>query len=532
MTSADFEQRLQQVEAVLAQVIAERDAAQRERDAAQRERDELRKAYEQVLLENERLRRNILGPKSEKVIPGQLEFMEIAGLLKAFEADSDRPVPNSQRKGKKKKARPHGRQRLPEHLPVERIVLEPPELQGGDTEQYVRIGEETSESIEWRPSSFVRVVVERPKYAKKKDEAAGVKIAELPDRPIDRGMAGPGLLAHVVVSKYCDHLPLHRQSRIFARSGVHLERSTLGGWVEQSAELAQRVVDAMFEDAMQAHCIATDATGVLVQAPKRCRRGHFWVMVADRDHVLFRYSRDHDGATTGELLGGYKGYVLADAHTVYDHLFRDGSRIEVGCWCHGRRYFFDALATDPERALTAIDLIKKLFEVERELADASPERRKQVRDEQSRPVVDDFFEWCAVENQKVLHESPIGAAFTYALNQEQALRRFLEDGRLPLENNVSERELRRQAVGRKNWLFVGSEDGARWNTVFVSLIASCALHDIEPWAYLRDLFCVLPRWPVKRVLELSPKHWNQTMQDPDAQQMLADDPFRAISCRD
>jgi len=267
----------------------------------------------------------------------------------------------------------------------------------------------------------------------------------------------------------------------------------------------------------------------LVQHKEQCKNGHFWVLVAPELHVLFRYSAHHDGAAVDALLGTYEGYLVADAHTVYDHLYATGRVTECGCWAHSRRYFFKSLQSDPDRAKEALAIIASLFRIEREMAGSPRKKRESVRDEKSKPLVDRFFDWCTSEQDRVLDETPISKAITYALNQRAALERFLSDGRLPMENNVSERELRREVVGRKNWLFLGSDDGALANTTFVSLLASCRLHGIEPWAYMRDLLCLLPRWPSKRVLDLAPAYWRKTAEMEETQRRLETNPFRHVT---
>jgi transposase len=209
-----------------------------------------------------------------------------------------------------------------------------------------------------------------------------------------------------------------------------------------------------------------------VQAPERRKNGHFWVLVAPERHVLFEFSKSHDSAATAKLLDGYSGFLVADAHVVYDHLYRDGQVIEVGCWAHCRRYFFKALASDPERSKQALAYMSALFNIEGTIADEPRKKKEAVRDKKSRPIVRDFFTWCQAERDLALDDSPIATAIGYAINQQKALERFLDDGRLPMTNNISERNLRKEAVGRKNWLFVGSEDGAVANTTFVSLITS------------------------------------------------------------
>jgi len=529
----DLEEKLQLAQERVCTLERDREKLER----AILERDEYKKLYELVMLELERLRRHVFGRKAESVDPRQIQlaFAGVAPEL-AAEAPAEGPAPAAASTApRKKKSKPHGRKPLPEHLPVERIEITPAELSGEDAGDYVKIGEETSETIEWRGGSFVRLQVVRGKYVRKGSatgDEARVVVAPAPTKPIEKGLAGPGLLARVMVNKFCDHLPLHRQEQIFAREGLDLSRSTLCDWVRQCHELGKHVVEAMWEDALLSDYVAVDATGVLVQQKEKCRRGHFWVLCSENDHVLFRYSRRHNRQTVSELLGSYKGYIQADAATVYDFLFMEEGCTEVGCWSHARRRFFDALSTDRERALVALGFIRKLYRIDREMREMKsekPKRRARERRKRAGPVLEKFFEWADATALEVLPESPIGKAITYQRNQREALCRFLDDARLRLDNNRSERELRREAVGRKNWMFVGSDDGALWNATFVSLFASCQHMGIEPWAYLRDILCLLPDWPRSRVLELSPKFWKQTCQQAETQQILACNVFRGAT---
>lgn len=440
--------------------------------------------------------------------------------------------------------RHRGRRKLPEALPRVEVEVLPPEVLLEGLSNFERIGEVVSETVERRPGALVVARVVRPKYVRKSDPAAEsieaqladetpevptVMIAPPPDKPIERGLAGPGLLAHTIVLRWGDHMPANRQEAIHAREGLPLSRKTICSWHQQLADLVEPLVDAMMADAFLSPYVCVDATGVLVQAPEQCQRAHFWVLVAPGRHVLYRFSEKHDIEAVDRLLAGYKGYLVSDAATVYDHLYRDGTVVEVACWAHCRRYFFKALGTEPELARHALGLIRKLFKIEEKLADESRKRRESVRRKLAAPIVDDFFAWCEKQAEAALDGSPIAAALTYAINQKAALRRFLDDGRLPLHNNISERALRREAVGRKNWLFVGSDDGARANTLFVSLLASCQMHGIEPLGYLRDLLCLLPSWPRPRVLELAPASWQETLKQPEAQQLLAANVFRRIA---
>jgi len=513
MTTADAS-ALAQLQATLAAVTADR--------------DRYRALYEQLREAYAKLAHGLRGQQAER-LPSDDRQLTLGLLATLLGEDAAGAVAPAKPVRAHDRRPPTGRKPLPDHLPRVRIELIPLDVQQQGLDKFDRIGAEVSEVLERRPASMVVVELIRPKYAPKDRPRAGptrVLIAEPAELPIPRGRAGPGLLADSIVRRWQDHQPLHRLERVYARDGLALNRSTLCGWHEQLADLAQPLLDAMLADALRQPVLCTDATGVLVQARERCRTGHFWVLVAPERHVLFRYSKRHDGAAVDALLADYEGYLVADAHSVYDHLFATGRVTEVGCWAHARRYFFKTLGSEPEQAREALALIGELFRIEREIAPAPRAHREAIRAAQSRPVIDRFFAWCDARVPELVPETPLAAAVGYARNQRAALSRFLDDGRLPLHNNRSELELRRQVVGRKNWLFLGTDEAATVNTTFVSLLASCALHRLEPWAYLRDLFCLLPGWSHRRVLELAPAYWAQTGEQQDTQERLAANPFR------
>ena len=428
--------------------------------------------------------------------------------------------------------KPTGRGVIPEHLPRVDIEILPDEVKHAGLDAFERIGQEVTEVLERRPASLVVARVIKPKFVRK-DRVRGdhteVLVGQTPELPIPRGLAGPGMLADTIVKRWQDHCPLHRLEGIYARDGVELARSTVCGWHAALAPLFEPLISAMRQDGFDAPYMCVDATGVLVQAKEKCRVGHFWVIVVPGRHVLFEYSQKHNNAAVDELLSGYQGYLVLDAHVVYDHLFGGGDVVEVNCWAHCRRYFFKALGSDPERAKFALSHIGALFKIERSIATAPRKKRERIREKNAKPIVERFYSWCDAEWPKLLEDTPIYDGVRYARNQRVGLHRFLEDGRLPIHNNMSELELRRQAVGRKNWLFVGSDDGARVNATFTSLLASCQMHRVEPWSYLRDVLCLLPNWTAHRVLELAPLHWSATRETDDVRQRLAGDPYRALT---
>ena len=531
---SDGDARIQELEARLADFSAALGRERAERERAVHERDEYKKLYELVMLELERVKRHLRAQnKSERVDAQQVQlaFAEVAKLVVPAELAQAIADQENEERPEAERAKPrssHGRGKVPEHLPVERIELEPPETLRSCPccgKAKVKIGEETSDRLDWRPASLVHVQIARIKYAPAcKCEEGGVVIASVPDAaPVDRGLAGPGLLAHVVVSKYADHLPLHRLEEVFDRQGVHIARSTMCDWVEQVADLLRPITDAMATASLRAHRIHTDDTGIPILAPGSTHKGHVWVYVADDDYVVFRYTPRRKSDGPREFLKGYTGYVQADAANLYDRLFGDAEGAsedeaakEVGCWAHARRRFFDAQLTDRDRALIALGFIKKLYEVDRVVMKLPPVRRTPERQRLCAPVLNAFKTWLDAEALVVLPKAPIAEAIGYARNQWGALTRFLEDARLKLDNNIAERQLRRVAVGRKNWLFAGSENGAESGCILYSLLATCKLHGVNPFDYLRDVTMRVGSHPARDVLELNPKAWKQKLHDLDA----------------
>jgi transposase len=488
-------------------------------------------------------------------------------------------------RAKRKRRHKHGRRRLDmTNLPVIEQRVEPEEVSAVGGVGYQLIGEEISERVAYRRGSYVRHRLIRPKYvligtsstgtaagesseemslsaapqteleaaasetagdpsedravetlSSSDDERVSIVISPLPDNIWPNYMADPSAIARVMLSKYGDILPLHRQETISARSGFALPRSTQCSWLRGAYQVTAPVVDAMFAEAKRtAFLIATDATGTRVLPPRvvpdqtppptppdelyptqrrRCDNWHVFVFIADRDHVVFQYDREHTGAVFARLLDGYRGNLLADAASVFDVLYREHEMIENGCWFHARRPFYRGLETDPQRALEALALIGKLFEVDRQLKADNPTLAEftEQRAERSRPILKLLDHWVALHQGNVDPRGPLASGIGYYVNQRDALHRFLQDGRIRLDNNLSEQALRNVVLGQANWQFFANETGLKWYTTFRSLIASCALHRLNPEIYLEQLLRIVPHWPKHRVLELSPKYWLETV---------------------
>ena len=371
----------------------------------------------------------------------------------------------------------------------------------------MRIGAQTSEQLDYRPASLF--VVERvrhtsacPSCSRTADSAdeptPTITTAPLPPQPIDRGLPGPGLLAHVVVSKFADHQPLYRQAGILARHGVDVARSTLGGWVAAAADLLGPLVVRMAELVRHSRVIQTDDTPVPVLDPgaRRMRTGHLRVYLGDSDHpyAVFDFTPTYSGDGPRTWFGNYAGSVQAGALKQYDPLFdRPPPRpAEVGCWAHTRRKFYDARATDPGRAHEALSRIRRLYDIESEINPLDDTGRLAARRARAGPLLEPLFEWLDRERDKVLPKSPMGVAIGYALGNRAALCRYTDAGFLQIDNNASERALRAVAVGRKNYLFAGSDAGGRSAAVLYSIVGTCRRLGLDPFAYLRDTLARLP----------------------------------------
>jgi transposase len=455
-------------------------------------------------------RRYLYGRRSEQLDPAQL-VLEFASWAPAQPPDPapvapPPPAPVRPRAG-------HGRAPLPALLPRRRVEHTVPEAEctcRACGARLVKIGEELSEQLDYQPASLFVTEHVRFTYACRACEET-VTTAALPAAPIDKGRPGPGLLAQVLTAKYADHIPLNRQGDIFARHGVTLARQTLCDWVGAAAEVLAPLYADLKADVLASTVIHTDDTTVPVldRTRTQTRVGRLWVYVGDGHPAIIVYDYTADRSRAGPLafLGDFRGYLQADAYAGYDALYATGRVIEVGCWAHARRYFFDAKASDPGRALPALGFIHDLYAVERAVKDLDAVARRAQRLEQALPVLTRFRRWLDEQADAVLPKSPIGEAVGYARAQWTALTRYCEDGRLAIDNNVAERALRKVVTGRKNWLFCGSDVGGERAAIVYSLVATCKAHGIDPWAYLRDVLERIPTHPNRRRAELLPSPW-------------------------
>jgi transposase len=477
---------------------------------AERESQEQRLRQVQHLLEQ--LLRARYGPRRERVSEHQL-FLFAVTILSAQPQTS--PAPEKP-KNRSTPRSGHGRQRLPPTLERRRVVydLGEQERQCPQCQGELRpIGEEISERLEYVPASLQVIEEACQKYAC--PQGCTVVTAAKPMQPIEKGLAGPGLLAQVAVSKYGDHLPLHRQESIFERHGVELSRQTLSGWMRQCAELVRPLCEEMKQRVLRSKVVQTDDTPVPVLDPElpRTRTGRIWTYVGDAEHpyIVYDYTPNRSRDGPDNFLQPFHGYLQAHAYSGYDQLYQDGDReiVEVACWAHSRRRFFEAQSSDLMRSTVMLAYIRLLYDVEREARDGKldGETRGALRQEKSKPILDDIHAYLEQEQPRVLPKSPEAEAIAYTLANWKALNRYCDDGNLEIDNNGAERSLRGVAVGRKNWMFYGSDHGGRTAAVLTSLIATAKRLAIDPFAYLRDIFERISSHPKNRLDELLPDQW-------------------------
>lgn len=454
--------------------------------------------------------RHRFGSRSESLDQLALSFAEDEAIAEAAEAQTA-PVERD-----RKPKRRHSRKPLPDHLERNETVISPGETCGDCGGALKTLGEDVTEELEYVPGRFVVNRIVRPRRACTACEA--IVQAPLPSRPIEKGRPGPGLLAHVLVSKYADHLPLYRQSQIYGREGVDLERSTLADWVGRSTALLEPLAEAIGRHVRAGPALFADDTPVKMQAPgqRKTRTARVWAYVRDErpwagpapPAVWYRFTIDRKGEHPEDHLSDYKGWVHADGYSGFNGLFGKDKAAEMACMAHVRRKFVDVHASQGGAvAEEAIKRIAALYAVEKQARGKPPSDRAALRRDQAMPLFDDLGTWLEAQLPRLSGKTPLAGAIRYALSRLPKARSYLENGILELDNNTVERAMKPVALGRKNWLFAGSEGGGKAMAVAFTLIETAKLNAVDPQAWLTWVLDRIADHKINRIAELLPWNW-------------------------
>lgn len=466
------------------------------------------------------LERSKYGKKSEKLPDGYVQLDLFAELKSPEESIKEQEETTKTETISYTRKKRNGHRNIPENLPRVRIehILENLTCPCGCGNQLHKIGEVITEQLEMVPAKIYVKQHVRFKYAGCANQDQ-VITAAMPNQPIDKGFAGPGLLAEVLVNKYDDHLPLYRQSERFARHGIDISKQTLCDWVMRCTDILKPVVEAMKPDLLASPKLHTDDTVVPVLEEGRgsTKEGRLWGYVSDGPAcVIYEYSPNRQQKWAEEFLKDYKGYLQADAYTGYDKIYATRKIIEVGCMAHARRKFFEVMKANERNtntktgaATTALNYISKLYKIEKRIRDLESLAKRSVRKREAKPILKDYKKWLLKQSRRVLPKSPLGMAIRYTLKNWIALTRYLGNGILEIDNNKAERLMRPITVGRANWTFAGNDRGGRAAAVIYSLIETCKLNKINPYDYLRDILNKLPNTLNRDIRSLLPYLWKQ-----------------------
>jgi len=463
--------------------------------------------YQKVIHELDQLKRLVFGSRHERFAPAIPQEQLALGL----EVQTTQPpgpalqkIEYTRRKKQTTDKIHTGRMKLPANLPREQVIIEPDQ----DVTGWTRIGEEITEELERIPGKlFVRQYV-RPKYAKPDGE--GVVIGELPPRPIDKGIPGPGLLAQIIIDKYTDHLPVYRQVQRFEREGIKLPASTLTDWISGTCSLLEPLYEVHRKLALSSNYLQADETPIKVLDKDKkgtTHRGFHWVYHAPQERLIlfdYREGRGREGPT--ECLKDFKGFLQTDGYAVYEDFDKRVEITLLHCMAHARRKFDEAKGNDLARASYVLTEMQKLYALERQTREneLSHDDLYQLRQQQALPVLVDLKTWMLENYKAVLPQSAIGQALHYSLQRWDKLCLYTTDGRLQIDNNLVENVIRPVAIGRKNYLFAGSHNGARRAAMLYSFLGTCKINNVNPFEWLRHVLNVIPTHPVNKIHELLP----------------------------
>ena len=484
-----------------------------------RQKDEqiarLQLQVEALLHQLAQLQKLFKGSKTERFAPSA-EQLSIFGDLDPISPGEVQTQTITRRLPEKKDKQLAIRKLLPAHLPREISTIEP---EGIDPQAATKIGQEITEVLEYKPGTFYVSQIIRPKYKTDniQEGKTSIQIASIPTslQPIAKSNVGPGLLSHILISKYEDHLPLHRQRKMFLREKIDIPESTIGDWVKQGLNLLEPLFENDLKRIKKADYLMVDESPIpVLESAKQgaTHKGYYWVYYDPINHnIAFQYHKSRAGDAPKEFLKDFKGYLQTDAYGGYNQFEQNKDIVQLCCLAHIRRKFHESLQNDKVRASHAMELIGGLYDIEREAREKelSADERKALRDEKARPILKLFQDWLKAQIIKVLPKSAIGGAIAYTLNLWPRLENYLLDGRLEIDNNWIENKIRPLAIGRKNYLFAGSHEAATRAGMIYSFLAMCRVAEVNPTDWLKDVLSRIQDHPINKIAELLPHNWKK-----------------------
>lgn len=478
----------------------------------QKENEQLKGDILYLRHEMDKLRRMIFGAKSERFVSQEQPSQLSLGLGTEPEPTPEpekETITYDRKKNQEKKEAVHSRQPLPAHLPRHEVVLEPLNKEEGAK----KIGEEVTEVLEYTPGKLYVTRYVRPKYAQPQEK--GIVIADLPSLPIPKGNAASSLIAYIIISKFVDHLPFYRQVQIFKRMDVAIAESTINDWFKGGCEALESLYEELLKLIKQSSYLQADETPIAVldkDHPGGTHQGYHWVYHSPPEKVvIFDYQRGRGKEGPQKMLNNFKGHLQTDGYSAYGTFEGHKDITLLACMAHARRKFDEALKSDKALASYFLGKVQELYAIERQCREAefSNEERKAIRQEKAVPILEELEKWLKETLAQVLPQSAIGKAIAYTLGLWHRLERYVEDGQLEIDNNLIENNIRPVALGRKNYLFAGSHDGAKRAAMIYSFLGTCKINNINPAEWLTDVLNRIHDYKAKKLSELLPQNWKQ-----------------------
>lgn len=461
------------------------------------------------------LKRMIFGQKRERFtttpegqlnLPFEIDEKELEQAVEAIQLEKEAKV-------KKEKAKHPGRQSLPAHLEVRETIIEP----SGDLTDMVHVADEITEELEMEPAKYYIHRIVRRKYAPKSGEGSFM-IAPLPDRVLNKAIAGAGVITQAIIDKYVDHLPLYRQLQRFAREGIEIKESTIHHWVHRGIEKLEILYDYLWQQQVRCGYLQVDETTIKVlesegaanRKKNAAHLGYYWVYNDPVGNIpIFKYEKGRAGAFPTQQLKDFKGFLQTDGYAGYNQLAERQSITQLCCWAHARREFEKALPNDKARAEMALLWIQQLYKIERDSQNLNVEQRKELRLEKALPILNTFFKWAAGQKAKVLPKSQIGKAINYSIERYETLMAYLNNGNLHIDNNAIENSIRPIAIGRKNYLFANNHESAQRAAIIYTFMAICKKHNVNPYQWLKNTLITIDQTNIQNLESILPQNFNK-----------------------